>query len=202
MRSRLQRTTYCRAFGAFILLLGIAGQASAGSITYAIQNYPLDQDGAVLSGVIVTNGVIGTLTASDILSWAWTIIPPGGSAVTVSSSDAGSSLSLQNLVIASQAGITIAEPSTPESSSVLAFQGAGGAVLEYERSSAGNAYLGIVPGRLVWTNYSPIMGGYDPWIVATAVPEPPTITMAGFATFLGLGIWARRRPLVIRDVSP
>jgi len=38
--------------------------------------------------------------------------------------------------------------------------------------------------------------------VATAVPEPPTITMAGFATFLGLGIWARRRPLVIRDVSP
>ena len=112
--SRLRLTIFRQAFGALALSLGILGQASAGSITYSIQNYPIDQNGAVLNGTIVTNGAIGTLTVSDILSWTWTIIPPGGSAVTVSSADAGSSASVQQLVIASQTGITIAGMHYPD----------------------------------------------------------------------------------------
>ena len=52
---------------------------------------------------------------------------------------------------------------------------------------------------MVWANYSPTMGGYDPWIIATTVPEPSTLALAGIAVVIGLGTWARRRHSEIRS---
>jgi hypothetical protein len=49
-------------------LIGFSSIGHAGTITYAIQNYPADQDGANLTGFITTDGTIGDLAASDILT--------------------------------------------------------------------------------------------------------------------------------------
>jgi hypothetical protein len=51
------------------LLLGdaFAPAASAGVMTYYLQSYPADQNGASLYGTILTDGKIGALSPSDIL---------------------------------------------------------------------------------------------------------------------------------------
>lgn len=91
------------------LVLMVSGNiAEAGEITYAIQNYPADQQGATLSGTITTDGVIGTLSATDILSWSWTITSAGGTPSTVTSSDAGAEAISVGSIAASQLAITIA----------------------------------------------------------------------------------------------
>ena len=51
---------------AFVVLLNLPRIAKA-DLSYSIQNYPTDQNGANLTGTITTDGVIGTLAASDIL---------------------------------------------------------------------------------------------------------------------------------------
>ena len=42
-----------------------------------------------MTGTITTDGSIGEILASDIVSWTWTIAGPGFSAYTLSSSDPG-----------------------------------------------------------------------------------------------------------------
>ena len=57
-----------------LLVGGIAPTAvEAGTITYDIVNYSPEQNGHTLSGVIVTDGTIGALAPSNILSWTYTI---------------------------------------------------------------------------------------------------------------------------------
>jgi hypothetical protein len=63
-----------------VLLSGAAlgpPAVQAGNITYLIQNYPADQNGLNLSGQIVTDGATGSLSASDIISWTYTITGVG-----------------------------------------------------------------------------------------------------------------------------
>jgi hypothetical protein len=52
------------------MLIATVHLADEGEITYAFQNYPADQQRATLSGTITTDGAIGTLAATDILSWS------------------------------------------------------------------------------------------------------------------------------------
>ena len=87
MSRRIPRHSFWFAAATVSMLIAAARTAEAGAIIYAIQNYPADQDGYTLSGTITTDGVIGGLAASDIVSWSWTISYPGESPVTFSSSD-------------------------------------------------------------------------------------------------------------------
>ena len=98
------------------MLIAPARITDAGEITYAIQNYPADQQGATLSGTITTDGVIGNLAASDILSWSWTITPAGGTPFTVTSSDAGAEALSVGSIVASQLAITIAPTGSTDDS--------------------------------------------------------------------------------------
>jgi PEP-CTERM motif len=183
---------------ALILSLRVSGGASAGSINYSIQNYPADQNGASLSGFIMTDGVIGNLAAADILSWSWTVTPAGEMPFTLSSDEMGSQVSIAGSVVASSTEITIAEPLVPLNSLSLENITPGGE-LDYNRPGPGfGQYVGAGPDDVFWNNLSPAMGGNDPWIIATAsaVPEPSTLTMLGVAAVHLAGVaWgtARRR---------
>jgi PEP-CTERM motif len=183
---------------ALILSLRVSGGASAGSITYSIQNYPADQIGASLSGFITTDGVIGDLAAADILSWSWTVTPAGGMPFTLSSDEMGSQVFLLGSVVASPTEITMAETLGPLNSFSLENITPGGE-LEYDRAGAGfDKYVGAGPDDVFWNILNPAMEGNDPWIIATAsaVPEPSTLTMLGIAAVYLTGVaWgtARRR---------
>ena len=95
------------AIASVFMLMPVSHIAEAGAITYSIQNYPADQQGAALSGTITTDGVIGNVAAADVLSWSWTITPFEGTPVTLSSSTGGA-VEIVGAVVASQLSITIA----------------------------------------------------------------------------------------------
>ena len=61
---------------------------------YELQSVPTD--GWTLSGTITTDGTIGTIQATNILSWTWTI-SGGGSSVTVSSTDPGAAVAISDV---------------------------------------------------------------------------------------------------------
>ena len=71
---------------------------------YELQSVPTD--GWTLSGTITTDGTIGTIQATNILSWTWTI-SGGGSSVTVSSTDPGAAVAISGFdLIGAAPGIT------------------------------------------------------------------------------------------------
>ena len=60
-----------------LLTLPPAVLANASHITYSILNSPELQNGWTLSGTITTDGTIGQIQGSNILSWTWTWITSG-----------------------------------------------------------------------------------------------------------------------------
>ena len=85
---RLTPTSYfpARTLAAVLICaLGTIGAPAgiAGNITYDIANYPINQANYyvggtdVLSGTIVTDGSMGTLSAADIVGGSYTITDPG-----------------------------------------------------------------------------------------------------------------------------
>lgn len=182
----IEETTMGRftvAAAALVALLAAPCFCNAGLITYSIQNYPADQNGANVSGTITTDGTIGNLSAGDILSWSWTITPAGGTAFTFSSTEGTSRLYVSGSVVASPSEITIAEPSLGYENAFEFMAYGGGA--DYYR----NDFTDFYSAENVWFTYNPSMGGTDPWVIAVAsaaVPEPSSLTLAGLAVLSGL----------------
>jgi hypothetical protein len=163
-------------------------------LTYNIQNYPADQNGATLTGTITTDGTIGALGATDILSWTWTITPSGGTATTFSSTDANASMILVTPV-ASSSEITVAPDQI-----LLLYNTAlvDKEELAWDRGPAPQHYRGGIATGDVWADSSPAMGGVDPWVVAktaatTAAPEPSTLIVAGAGGLIGIAYSLARK---------
>jgi PEP-CTERM motif len=189
-----------------IMLIAFAHPGEAGPITYTIQNYPADQNGATLSGSITTDGVIGNLAGTDILSWSWTITPSGGTPFTFSSSEAGAETFLQGTLVASASTITM--PATGfanDGENNLDLGTSDNAtLLGYARENTNGGVLGVYDGRIssgnVWSTVDPAMGGTDPWVIAVAgaaVPEPSSVLLLTLGTagvLLSRGtLWRSRR---------
>jgi hypothetical protein len=177
MRNPLRQITVAALVATSANLTSIA----KADLAYSIVNYPADQSGATVSGTIVTDGATGALSASDILSWSWTITPSGGPSYTFSSLDANAAVSLYGAVVASSSEITIAGT---VSSDFALYDGLSLASdLEYDRDPGENTYTGLIPTNNGWETLNPSMGGNDPWVIATvsSVPEPTTLTMLGIA---------------------
>jgi VCBS repeat-containing protein len=178
------------------LLFAIPHSLEAGQITYTIQNYPADQNGASLAGTITTDGAIGNLAIADILSWSWTITPAGGTATTVSSSDALTSAFFVGSVVASQTSITIA--GNANNAFALLQRDASGDVfndLEYDRFVGGvQQYIGQLTGD-VWATMNPVMGSTDPWVIAevSTVPEPSSLCLTGMGAMFGIAYSLARK---------
>jgi hypothetical protein len=159
--------------------------ASAGPIIYNIVNYQADQDGATLSGFIMTDGTIGDITASNILSWSWTVSPSGGGSYTLTSSDPGTLADMGGPITASLTDISEPDtvPGQPENFfALLGTQRGFNGDLEYDHETGDNIYLANAPST-IWVNENPVLNGGEPWIIATAasVPEPSTLTLLGIA---------------------
>jgi hypothetical protein len=181
------------AAAAVSVLVAGARTTLAGQTTYSIQNYPADQNGAALSGTITTDGVVGDLAVSDILSWSWTVTPSGGAPITVSSSDTGAAVFIQGSVVASQSSITIAAPADVSALTLTVFDPSiGESELSYERAFTPgepefDVYEGVsttISQQAVWETFNPAMGGTDPWVIAmaaAAVPEPSSFVLAATA---------------------
>jgi hypothetical protein len=197
------------AMSLVVMLSALSRIAEAGEITYLIQSYPADQEGAALSGAITTDGVIGILAATDVLSWSWTITPLGGTPFTLSSSDTGTTLTTAGDVVASQSSITVglAPQGGLSGLGLLTFDVASD--LEYARMTnrfgepISNEYDGITfAGGHIWQNDNPVMGGTDPWVIAqvASVPEPASVTLAGLGAACGIACYLARshRPCAAR----
>jgi PEP-CTERM motif len=178
--------TNWRALGTLLFVPHIT---EAGQITYAIQNYPADQNGYTLSGSITTDGNLGTLSTSDIVAWTWTISGPGGPPLT--GSGAPGEAFADFLIATSQQLVLPQYQSTDAYLSLVEESGSQeGNRVNWERSSiaSGQApeYFASLtsPPTDLWDTLNPGMGGTDPWViaVAAAVPEPSSVVL------LGLGI--------------
>ena len=183
--------------------VGLSPQAVGGSITYEFQNYPTAQSGYELSGTITTDGVTGALSASDILSWSYTVSGVG------TFSGNGQSVSIHGSVLASPTQITIAEPPEPPApgtSNGLSFNGSDS--LLYSQSwdtvsvnpliyFALNLYSFGNNSTNFWTTDAPSQS--EPWVIATAtstaVPEPSSavLAMIGAGSITTVGLVRRRR---------
>ena len=61
-----------------ISVLIFAVPVARGNITYNIVNDLPDQNGYSLSGTIVTDGTMGAISSSDVVSWQYEITGPTG----------------------------------------------------------------------------------------------------------------------------
>ncbi len=204
-------TRFLRVMGTIALLLAVPRLAEAGPITYTIVNYPADENGATLSGSITTDGTFGDLAKADITSWTFTITPSGGMAETASSSDAKSNVGITGDVVASQSSITLAGPTMLSSDNILQLvvQGngtSGGYKLSYHRNLnaedfASGTFQGIANTQNIWLTGSPSMGGTDPWVIATAVPEPSSLILAALGALGVIGCRLPRKRMPVRAAS-
>jgi hypothetical protein len=182
-----------------ILLTGAAiapRSAHAGDITYSLANYTSDQAGHSVSGSITTDGVIGTLTDSDILSWTVTI-----DSTTFTSNDAGAAIDQSGILTATPTSLDL--PMVPTGSGngndLQLFTQPGAtpldlinwAQLDSDRSPSG--YTGVISATPLWATDNPVLNGTEPWVIASistaAVPEPSSAVLAviGAVTIVGYG---------------
>ena len=186
----------------------LAPRAMSGEITYAIQNYPADQDGHTLSGDIVTDGTFGAITSSDIISWTVTI----DSVQTFSSTEPQSNTILIGEVIATSTSITMAPATSTHrfndldldinlNQNTVEYQLGYHRNLNFNNTQYSN-YDAFTPSGTQWSILGiSQLGGTDPWLIA-AVPEPSTAVLAvsGAVMLLATG-WVRRRREQRRQVA-
>jgi hypothetical protein len=166
-----------------VLLSGaaLAPRAAGGSITYLLKNYSVDQNGHTISGSITTDGIMGTLTASDIKSWRITI-----DSTTFSSSDPNAHTTLA-LLQATPTTLTLPQQTPTSCSPQLILLTAKPHsqpphMVEWNQVTNTPLYSGVSAGALEWLTYQPSMGGTNPWLLAS-VPEPT----AGVLIGIGVG---------------
>src|SRR5271157_3999787 len=170
-------TTTLRAMTLFTLLT-LPQAVLAGSMTYDIVNYPDLQNGWTLSGTITTDGTIGTIQASDITSWTWTIVE-AGTALTIRSTDLGAGVTVDGLTA------TSTDLQLHFNSDQLLQLGSNAAFLQDATSHIEPRFItqalgpAIPPPRIAWSSSIPQPPGTSAWLIAStstaAVPEPCTL---------------------------
>jgi hypothetical protein len=173
----------CTMLSAFIF--AFPTQVAADTV-YNLVDYPADQNGYTLSGYIVTDGKIGTLSSSNIKSWSFSInngiYPPfsynGGNGVKEFE---------YSSVIATTTQILLPSAATDPPSYIQLEVPFSSIVLEWDNYTPDPLYLcqvGLSPsegGGVIdaWWKWNPQMGGTNPWVIAQTsdVPEPHTLVL-------------------------
>ena len=147
-------------------------------ITYNLQSYPSLQNSNTLTGTITTDGTIGTLVASNITSFSFTISNAGG---TIVDQEGGTIAEVENLT----ATLTMLTLSDSNPLSQLRLPPVIEDPIEYIRSPGFGVYEAFGNNQLFWQHDSEntpgLSLGGDPWVIAVAastVPEPGSLTLA------------------------
>jgi hypothetical protein len=157
--------------------------AKAGNITYNLANYPADQSGFTLTGSITTDGKMGTLSGANILSWSVTI-----DSTTFTSSDPSSDTIVKGSNLQATAKLLTFDPTLTVPPAILDFVVENiPDSLKWESATIlvghnfSSAYVAVTNGSFDWSTKNPQMGGTNPWVIGTAVPEPSAAILAGLA---------------------
>ena len=175
-------------------------------MVYDIQSYSGPQGGWSLTGSITTDGTIGTLTASDITAWNFSM-SEGSTTYEASSAEVNVSMTVNQLQ-ATATQLTLAPASSMSVSPELQFESFNSAVeLYYERELGPSFYYEVYEGgpayATAWALEQPSSQPYDglggtTWIIGVAsVPEPGSLTLA----LLGIGCLAVAGPMTRRTLG-
>lgn len=155
--------------------------AQASETTYYLVSYPTAQGGYALTGTITTDGTLGNLSSSNIISWSW---QAGGIWSGSSANPAGQAF-IDGTVFATSGSIYLPSGSAgiigPNQFELYDYRG------DFQEDRAGNPsenyYSEMTwtePGQYsdtYWFNTSqePFLGATDPWVIAIAAPPNLTI---------------------------
>jgi len=176
------------------VLLVVPQMTKADLVTYYIQDYPSEQTNGLntyhVSGTITTDGTIGTLTASDIQSWAVTF----DNTYTIQSTDPGNQTLTTGPVQASLVDITVG------SGGYLGLFTTNGGLEWNNLANHQTPYSGRYdPANISWESTPSSLGGNtgDPWVIAvaqsTAVPEPSIFAMSVLVCVCGIAYGLARK---------
>lgn len=185
---------------ALAAVISLVQPCLAQPITYDFVNYASLQDGDTVSGSITTDGAIGALAASDITAWSVTVTGPLAP-FSISSTDSKAALTALNMT-ATQTQVNIYAPLTGNLNEILFTGGDGHTGLHYIRSNDSTGtydfYDSIVDGNLQWGSFTAgsntlQLTAINPWLIATAVPEPSSALLAAIGGVLGLVVAVYRK---------
>jgi hypothetical protein len=167
----------------------LASSVRGGTVTYSIVNYPAQQNGWTLSGMITikTNAVSGTRAQNDVQSWSVKITKDNVTA-TYGNNEAGAGVSIMGTVSYTSKAILVPQ-GTPDDPNIFSLLGDGfGSNSIQWRNDKGFDGKGDYRSsyvdrsntrRSAWLESTNTLGGKNTWVIATAVPEPPAIVLAG-----------------------
>jgi hypothetical protein len=206
-------------FVAICFVALVAASARAGPITYDLGAFQvsgtygwgdaylgfIDQQPAnlLLTGSVTTDGVLGALAETDIISWNFTVadLPTGGAVFAVSSSEYQTFASMRGNLLATPS--TLSLPALGDSLSLTARFFVGGTsdvFLSQEIAiTAANYGLEITLGSKFEESGAETIADSTtafpigaPLVIATVAPEPSTLILAALGG-LALLAWRRRR---------
>ncbi len=206
---------------AVTLLIASSSRQARGDITYQLVNNPAYQSGWTLSGSITTDGTLGAISTTDIMSWTWTATNAGGTFTITGSS----TIPIIDYTYAVTLQATASELTIPYSTSAAlqlfytppAWPSPGteiwgltwyGGQLPPSPTDQHPTYYGDdlfvyqpTPPYLPLEDYGwdnllpPPNGPNDTYVIATtaSVPEPSTIVIAGLAGVCGIAYCLARK---------
>ena len=182
-------------------LLAVCGASAlqAGAVVYNIVDYPGLENGWTVSGTITTDGTIGTLSASNITAWSWTLTN-GGTTDTWSSTVTGSLYAADQVsgLTATATELELGTPGSDQESDLILGYGGGpgsGGDLYWNREGAAGiffpaieTYIGDFGGLTQFDSYAYNLTGLTltdstNWVIAevpsqsSSAPEPGTVAL-------------------------
>jgi hypothetical protein len=192
--SKIMNMNRIFVFLSLLSILSLAPESQGGPIVYNFDSYPSFQNGYTLTGTITTDGTLGTILPSDLLSWNFTATL-GSSTISGSSTDPWATAGwLAAEATSTQFIFTL----LPVDVNLMGFSGSGFALNYLLNDLSGSDGYSLTGGEMTyWDTVEPVPPGFSlgnnpvGWVIAS-VPEPGTL-MLGSLGLAGIAATHRAR---------